>query len=106
MPEVPAGVPLVKDYVSNDEDKAALDVIFTSTILARPTIAPPGIPPDRAKALRDTVAELNNLARQRDFTSDRLAKFLGEKIGVPIFAGHIDNRGVLHSTVVSAARDA
>ena len=53
MPEVPAGVPLVKDYVANDDDKKVLDVIFVSTILARPYIAPPGIPLDRAKALRD-----------------------------------------------------
>jgi tripartite-type tricarboxylate transporter receptor subunit TctC len=53
MPEVPAEVPLVKDYVGNDDDKKALDVIFTSTILARPYIAPPGIPADRVKALRE-----------------------------------------------------
>jgi tripartite-type tricarboxylate transporter receptor subunit TctC len=53
MPEVPAAVPLVKDYVSNDDDKKVLDVIFISTILARPYIAPPGIPAERVKALRD-----------------------------------------------------
>jgi tripartite-type tricarboxylate transporter receptor subunit TctC len=53
MPEVPAEVPLVKDYVANDDDKKVLDVIFTSTILARPYIAPPNIPPDRVKALRE-----------------------------------------------------
>jgi tripartite-type tricarboxylate transporter receptor subunit TctC len=53
MPEVPAEVPLVKDYVANDDDKKVLDVIFTSTILARPYIAPPNIPADRVKALRE-----------------------------------------------------
>jgi tripartite-type tricarboxylate transporter receptor subunit TctC len=53
MPEVPAEVPLVKDYVANDDDKRVLDVIFISTILARPYIAPPGIPADRVKALRE-----------------------------------------------------
>ena len=42
MPEVPAGVPLVKDFVPNDDDKKVLDVIFMSTVLARPYIAPPG----------------------------------------------------------------
>jgi tripartite-type tricarboxylate transporter receptor subunit TctC len=52
MPEVPVEVPLVKDYVANDDDKKVLDVIFISTILARPYIAPPGIPADRVKALR------------------------------------------------------
>jgi tripartite-type tricarboxylate transporter receptor subunit TctC len=53
MPEVPADVPLVKEYVQDEDDKRALDVIFTSTVLARPYIAPPHIPADRAKALRD-----------------------------------------------------
>src|SRR5262249_2619260 len=53
MPEVPADVPLVKDYTTSDEDKAVLDVIFTSTILARPYVAPPDLPAERAKALRE-----------------------------------------------------
>jgi tripartite-type tricarboxylate transporter receptor subunit TctC len=53
MPEVPPEVALVKDYVSSDDDKKVLDVIFVSTILARPYIAPPNIPADRVKALRD-----------------------------------------------------
>src|SRR5205807_10311476 len=42
-----------KNYASNDDDKTVLDVIFTSTIIARPYIAPPGIPAERVKALRD-----------------------------------------------------
>jgi tripartite-type tricarboxylate transporter receptor subunit TctC len=53
MPEVPASVPLVKEFVPSDDDKKVLDVIFVSTILARPYIAPPGIPADRVKALRE-----------------------------------------------------
>ena len=53
MPEVPAGVPLVKDSVPSAEDRKVLDVIFLSTVLARPYIGPPGIPAPRAKVLRD-----------------------------------------------------
>ena len=53
MPEVPAQVPLVKEYVSSDDDKTVLDVVFTSTILARPYIAPPELPADRRQALQD-----------------------------------------------------
>jgi tripartite-type tricarboxylate transporter receptor subunit TctC len=53
MPEVPASVPLVKDFVTSEDDKRVLDVIFLSTTLARPYIAPPGVPTERAKALRD-----------------------------------------------------
>jgi len=53
MPEVPASVPLLKDFVSNVEDQKILDVVFMTTLLARPYIAPPGIPPERVNALRD-----------------------------------------------------
>jgi tripartite-type tricarboxylate transporter receptor subunit TctC len=75
MPEVPANVPLVKDYVGNDDDKKVLDVIFTSTVLARPYIAPPGIPAERVKALRDAF-----LATMKD------PEFLAEtqKLGLTI----------------------
>jgi tripartite-type tricarboxylate transporter receptor subunit TctC len=53
MPEVPASVPLVKDFVADADDRRVLDVIFLSTVLARPYIAPPNIPADRRQALRD-----------------------------------------------------
>ena len=53
MPEVPPGVPLVRDSVANEEDRRVLDVIFLSTVIARPYIAPPNLPEDRKKALRD-----------------------------------------------------
>jgi tripartite-type tricarboxylate transporter receptor subunit TctC len=75
MPEVPAEVPLIKDYVTSDDDKKALDVIFMSTILARPYIAPPGVPAERVKALRDAF-----MATMRD------PEFLAEtsKMGLDI----------------------
>jgi tripartite-type tricarboxylate transporter receptor subunit TctC len=53
MPEIPESVPLVKDYVSDPEERAALDVVFMSTILARPYIAPPNIPAERRQILRN-----------------------------------------------------
>ncbi len=53
MPEVPEGVPLAKDLAKSDDDKRVLDAVFTTTVLARPYIAPPGVPEDRAKALQD-----------------------------------------------------
>jgi len=50
---VPVGVPLAKELARSEDDKKVLDVIFLSTILARPFVAPPGLPPARAKALQD-----------------------------------------------------
>jgi tripartite-type tricarboxylate transporter receptor subunit TctC len=49
----PPGVPLARDFAANEDDKKVLDVICLSTALARPYIAPPGIPPERAQALKD-----------------------------------------------------
>jgi tripartite-type tricarboxylate transporter receptor subunit TctC len=53
MPEVPPGVPLVTDFVASADDRKVLDVIFLTTLLARPFMAPPGLPADRVAALRD-----------------------------------------------------
>jgi tripartite-type tricarboxylate transporter receptor subunit TctC len=79
MPEVPADVPLVKEFVQDEGDQKALDVIFMSTILARPYIAPPGIPAERVAALRaafmatmkdpEFVSDLNKLQLNFDPTT-------------------------------------
>lgn len=52
MPEVPPEVPLVREFAPNEEDRRVLDLIFLSTVLARPYVAPPSLPPDRKLALR------------------------------------------------------
>jgi tripartite-type tricarboxylate transporter receptor subunit TctC len=49
----PPGVPLARDYAASEDDKKVLDVICLSTLLARPYIAPPGVPAERVQALRD-----------------------------------------------------
>jgi len=46
-------VPLVIDQTSDPKEKAALKLIFSRQVMARPFAAPPNLPPDRAKALRD-----------------------------------------------------
>jgi tripartite-type tricarboxylate transporter receptor subunit TctC len=45
-------VPLIVDVTDNIEQKAALKLIVARQSIARPFAAPPGIPPDRARALR------------------------------------------------------
>jgi hypothetical protein len=67
MPEVPANVPLVKDFVANEDDRRILDVVFMTTLLARPFIAPPGIPADRVAALRDAFMAV---MKDADFLAD------------------------------------
>jgi tripartite-type tricarboxylate transporter receptor subunit TctC len=67
MPEVPAGVPLLKDFVASADDRKVLDVIFMTTLLARPFIAPPGIPVERVGALR---AAFMAVMKDRDFLAE------------------------------------
>ena len=45
-------IPSVYDYAKTDLDKQVLDVHFGQLLLSRPFFAPPGVPADRAAALR------------------------------------------------------
>ncbi len=94
MPEVPANVPLVKDAVADEDDRRVLDVIFYSTVLARPYIAPPNIPADRRQALRDAfmatmkdpafLAETQKLQLSVDPTSgEEMERIVGEAYALP-----------------------
>jgi hypothetical protein len=61
MPEVSPLVPLIMDFIPQEEDRKALNVIFLSTLMARPYIAPPGTPDDRLQALRNAfMATMND----------------------------------------------
>ncbi len=59
-PELP-NVPVVIDLAKNEEERQILTLIFARQALGRPFLAPPGIPGDRAAALRqafwDTMAD-------------------------------------------------
>ena len=46
-------LPLVTKFAKTDEDKAVLDLIFARVDVGRPFVAPPGVPEDRVKALRE-----------------------------------------------------
>ena len=49
------------DYAKTEEDRGVLDFHFGQLLLSRPYAAPPGIPEDRLKALRDAfVATLKD----------------------------------------------
>jgi tripartite-type tricarboxylate transporter receptor subunit TctC len=46
-------IPLVMEKATSDDDRRLLNIIFARQALGRPFIAPPNIPADRVKALRD-----------------------------------------------------
>ena len=63
LPDLPSAL----DFVSSDADRRVLELFFTQKTVARPVIAPPGVPPERLAALRAAFAAL---AQDRDFLVD------------------------------------
>jgi len=49
-------VPHVKDFVKNDLDKQAVSLVTSQQAFSRPYVAPPGVPAEQAKILRDAFA--------------------------------------------------
>jgi tripartite-type tricarboxylate transporter receptor subunit TctC len=64
-PELP-DVPLIMDLAKSDEQKQVLKLIFARQVMGRPFLAPPGVPKERADALRkafmDTMTDRDFLA--------------------------------------------
>lgn len=56
-PELP-DVPVMMDLVQNPDDKRALELVFATQEMGRPFAAPPGIPADRAAALRKAFLDV------------------------------------------------
>jgi tripartite-type tricarboxylate transporter receptor subunit TctC len=52
QPDLP-NVPLIMDYVKKDEHKAMWNVMLEMATVGRPVAAPPGVPAERVKILRD-----------------------------------------------------
>ncbi len=50
-------VPLITDLVSRPEDRQVLELIFSRQSMGRPVVAPPGIDPRVAQALRSAFAD-------------------------------------------------
>lgn len=54
------GVPWVMDLAKTEEDRQIFELIFARGALGRPFLAPPGLPPDRAAALRKAFMDTVN----------------------------------------------
>jgi tripartite-type tricarboxylate transporter receptor subunit TctC len=60
-------LPSALDFVRNDADRRVLELFFTQKTVARPVIAPPGIPAERLATLRTAFAAL---ASDPEFLAD------------------------------------
>jgi tripartite-type tricarboxylate transporter receptor subunit TctC len=71
-PELP-DVPLLGDLVSNEDDRAALELMLAPANMARPFFAPPGVPAERIALLRKAFdAALKDPALIEDAAKQRL----------------------------------
>src|SRR5262249_6225352 len=61
------GIPLALDFVKKDADRRVMELYLTQKTVARPVIAPPGVPAERLAALRQAFAAL---APRKEFLSD------------------------------------
>ena len=60
-------VPFALDFVKNDADRKVMELYLTQKTVARPVLAPPGVPADRVAALRAGFAAL---AKDEAFLAD------------------------------------
>jgi tripartite-type tricarboxylate transporter receptor subunit TctC len=65
-PDLP-NVPLITDFATSEEQKQITKLIFARQVMGRPFLAPPGVPADRAEALRRAFMDTMN---DRDFLAD------------------------------------
>jgi tripartite-type tricarboxylate transporter receptor subunit TctC len=65
-PDLP-DVPLALDYVKTPEDRQIMELIMAQKTVARPVLAPPDVPKDRVKALRDAFMQT---AKDPEFMQD------------------------------------
>ena len=62
------GVPPVWQFIKNDEDKKAVELIVSQQVFGRPFVAPPGTPAEAVKILRDAFSAAMKASR-RIFTA-------------------------------------
>lgn len=65
LPEFP-DVPTAQELVTNDEDRALITMLEAPFFMARPFAAPPGLPADRIKTLREAFMKTHDDARYKE----------------------------------------
>jgi tripartite-type tricarboxylate transporter receptor subunit TctC len=81
-PDLP-NAPLILDLAKTEEQKSIIKLVFARQVVAWPYVAPPGVPPDRAEALRkaflDTMKDKDFLA-EADKAKLEILPVSGEEI--------------------------
>lgn len=81
-PDLP-DVPLIIDLAKTDEQRQILKLIFARQVMGRPFLAPPGVPQDRADALRKAFMDTMNdpdFRAEADKAKMEITPVSGEKL--------------------------
>ena len=67
LDDAPADIPLVMDFAKTEDDRKVLQLYFAQKQVARPVIAPPGVPAVQLKELRSAF---NAMVRDKEAIAD------------------------------------
>ena len=77
-------VPLLGEFATSDRQRQIMKLVLSRQTMGRPFVAPPGVPPDRAKALRDAF---DTTMKDPDFLAE--AKLRGQEVN-PVRGATLD----------------
>ena len=98
------GVQTIWDVVQNQDDRQVLDLIFSQSEFGRPYITPPGVPPERLKALREAF---DATMKDPEFLADAArGKLPIDPMGGEEFARIVDKLYEVPEAYVARARKA
>jgi len=94
-------VPLIMEYAHDDQQRQILQLAFTSQLWGRPYVAPPGLPPERARILREafraTLRDPAFLAEARKLGFD-IGPLSGEEMAGLIAGLHASPANIIEAT--------
>ena len=76
--------PLLGEFATSDRQRQIMKLVLSRQTMGRPFVAPPGVPPDRAKALRDAF---DTTMKDPDFLAE--AKLRGQEVN-PVRGATLD----------------
>ena len=97
-----AGVPFLMDLLPDGENKDVLKIILSTQVYNRPVAAPPGVPEDRLRVLRDAFtatmkdpsvqAEADKLGLDLEYLApERILELMNQVLDAPV---HVQERAV------------
>lgn len=96
-------VPRAIDFARSDKDRAILEFLSASGELGRPFVAPPGVPADRVKALRDGF---NATMKDKDFQADAAKQnYLLDPLGGEEMQAFVETMAKASPDVQDAVKD-